>query len=307
VTPSPALVWSALGVIYVVWGSTYLAIALMVEDLPPLLAAGARFLLAGTALLAVLAARGRAVGLTWRTAGGAALVGLLLPAAGNGGVTVAQQEVPSGFASLLIASIPLWVVALRAGAGRERIAGGTLAGVAVGFAGVALLVGARSAGAPAWGVALLLAAAAAWALGSFLAPRLQLPPDGLANVGWQMVFGGAALLLSGAAAGEPVALGDVGAAAWGAFAYLVLIGSILAYAAYGWLLANVPISKVATYAYVNPVVAVTLGALVLDEAVPLETAAGAALVLGAVALIVTREARPAARRGSSARPASASA
>jgi drug/metabolite transporter (DMT)-like permease len=311
--PSAVLVWSALGVVYVVWGSTYLAIRVMVEDIPPLLGAGARFAIAGVVMLAVLAALGRRCALDRRTAAGAAVVGLLLPAGGNGLVTVAEQDVPSGLASLLIATVPLWVVVLRLAVGRERVAPASIAAVVLGFAGVAVLLapGARPAGAATTGVLLCLVAAASWATGSFLAPRLALPEDGLVSTGWQMVFGGAGLLVGAVLAGEPGEL-DLGATSGDsllAFAFLVVFGSWLAYAVYGWLLQHAPISQVATYAYVNPVVAVFLGWAVLDEVVRSGAAVGAAIVVASVALTVTVESgvrRRAARTASRARPASGS-
>jgi len=294
-------VWAALGAVYVIWGSTYLAIRVMVEDVPPLLGAGARFVLAGAVLLAVLAARtgfarvrpGR------RELAGAALVGLLLPAGGNGLVTVAERDVPSALAALLVATVPLWVVVLRASVGRERISLPTVAGIAVGFAGVALLLlpGNRPEGATLAGVALVLVAAASWATGSFLSPRLTLPPDPLVNTGWQMVAGGLALVAAGAAAGE---LPDVRLAAFSsdslwAFAYLVVAGSLVAFTAYAWLLQHAPLTQVSTYAYVNPLVAVVLGWAILGEALGPGTLTGAGLIVAAVALIVTRQSRVASQ------------
>jgi len=295
-SPPSWQVWSALAVIYVVWGSTYLAIRVMVEDLPPLLSAGGRFLVAGGLLLAVLAARGRSVLPGRRALGGALVIGLLLPAGGNGLVTVAEQDVPSGLAALLIASVPLWVVVLRATAGGERVARGTFGGVALGLAGLSILLlpGSRPAEATLAGVLLCLVAAASWATGSFLSPRLPSASDPLVSTGWQMVLGGVALLVAGVAGGEPgdLALGDVGADAWIAWAYLVTIGSIVAFSAYVWLLRHAPISKVATYAYVNPLVAVLLGWAILAEELSAPTLAGAALVVASVAAIVSRESGP---------------
>jgi drug/metabolite transporter (DMT)-like permease len=289
--PQGLRVWSALAAVYVVWGSTYLAIRVMVRDIPPLLGAGARFLVAGAVMLAVLAARGRMVRVPRRALAASALVGLLLPAGGNGVVTVAEQEVPSGLAALLVASVPLWVVVLRTVVARERVATTTLAGVAVGFAGlgVLLLPGSRPAEATATGVLLVLVAAASWALGSFLSPRLALPEDPLVSTGWQMVFGGVVLAVAGVVAGEP---GDVHAASADsilALVYLVTAGSWVAYTAYAWLLQNAPISQVATYAYVNPLVAVVLGWAILGERLGGATLLGAALVIASVAAIVSRE------------------
>jgi drug/metabolite transporter (DMT)-like permease len=292
-------VWSALGIVYVLWGGTYVAIRVMVEDIPPLLGAGARFAIAGVAMLVFLAARGHRVRVAPRSLAAAGVVGLLLPAGGNGLVTVAERDVPAGLAALLIASVPLWLVLMRSTVGGERVNRGTLAGVAVGFCGLALLLlpGSRPAEATAIGVLLVLVAACSWATGSFLSPRLSMPSDPLVSTAWQMVVGGGALLVGALAAGEA---GDLHLAAASAksllaFAYLVVAGSWVAFTAYAWLLQNVPISKVATYAYVNPLVAVLLGWALLSEELSVGTLAGAALIVASVATIVRREsAAPAA-------------
>jgi drug/metabolite transporter (DMT)-like permease len=292
VNPSWRL-WSALACVYVIWGSTYLAIRVMVEDVPPLLGAAVRFLVAGTAMLAVLAARGRRVRVPGRALAAAALVGVLLPAGGNGVVTVAERHVPSGLAALLVASVPLWVVILRFTVGRERVARATLAGLALGFVGLAVLLlpGSRPADATVGGIVLVLVAACSWATGSFLSPRLSMPTDPLVSTAWQMVAGGAALFVGALIAGEPgdLHLADASAKSLLALVYLVVAGSWVAYTAYAWLLQNAPISQVATYAYVNPLVAVVLGWAILDEDLSAGTLAGAALVVASVAAIVTRE------------------
>ena len=296
--------WSALTCVYVLWGSTYLAIRVMVEDVPPLLGAGLRFLVAGVVMLAVLAARGRSIRVSRGGLAAAALVGVLLLAGGNGLVTVAERHVPSGLAALLIASVPLWVVVLRSTVGRERVAGGTLVGVAVGFVGLALLLvpGSRPAEATAGGVALVLLAAFLWATGTFLSARLRMPADLLASTGWQMVCGGALLLACALVAGEPadLHLAQTSTKALLAFVWLVTAGSLVAFTAFAWLLQNVPVSQVATYAYVNPLVAVFLGWAILDETVSAGTIAGAGLVVASVAGIVRRES---ARRRAPAAPA----
>jgi drug/metabolite transporter (DMT)-like permease len=190
-------------------------------------------------------------------------------------------------------------VLLRAAVGRERTPPIALAGVAVGFVGVGLLLlpSARPEGATAAGVALVLVAAVSWATGSFLSPRLELPADPLVSTGWQMLAGGLALLAGAIATGEPgdVHPSAVSASAALAFAYLVVAGSLVAYTAYAWLLQHAPLTQVSTYAYVNPLVAVLLGALILDEALAPLTIAGAALIVAAVALIVTRQSRVASR------------
>ena len=307
-SPPSWRVWSALGIVYVIWGSTYLAIRVMVEDVPPLLGAGLRFVVAGVAMLAFLAARGRDVRVSRRGLLAAGTVGVLLLAGGNGVVTVAEQDVPSGLAALLIASVPLWVVLLRFTVARERVARGTLGGLAVGFCGLAVLLlpGSRPAAATAGGVLLVLVAAASWAGGSFLSPRLSMPSDPLVSTAWQMVVGGAVLMVGAIAAGEPgqLHLASASTKSLLAFVYLVVAGSWVAFTAYAWLLQNVPISKVATYAYVNPLVAVVLGWALLSEQLSVGTLAGAGLIVASVAAIVTRESpRPASEPEPVAGPA----
>jgi drug/metabolite transporter (DMT)-like permease len=288
------LVWASLGIIYVVWGSTYLAIRVMVETLPPLIASGLRFTLAGVVFALAVWIAGGAERLRARPSQllGVALVGLLLCLGGNGLVTVAEQDVPSGFAALVIGSVPLWVIVLRTLHG-DRVPGATLLGVVIGFAGltVLLLPGDRPGDAPLGGVLLLVAAAICWASGSFYAPRLPLPRDVFATAAWQMLFGGIGSLAVGLALGEGA---DVHPSQFStdsilAFVYLVLIGSLLAYTAYTWLLRNVPISKVATYAYVNPVIAILLGWLILDEEITLTMVVGAAAIVLSVAAVIRRE------------------
>ena len=296
-SPSRLLLWSALATIYVVWGSTYLAIRVMVEDIPPLLGAGVRFLIAGLIVCAWLRVkRGPgALHLTTGQVGACLLVGVLLLFGGNGLVTLAERDVPSGLAALIIASVPLWVVVLRAAA-RERISVVTLLGVAVGFAGVAILAapGERPDGATTLGIVLLIGAAASWATGSFISKRLPLPRDAFLATGVQMVLGGLAMALSGLAAGESsqVDLGAVSAGPAAAWLYLITFGSLLAFTAYTWLLKNAPISKVATYAYVNPAVAVFLGWAILSEEVTTTTLVGSAVIVASVALVVRTESAP---------------
>jgi drug/metabolite transporter (DMT)-like permease len=293
-SPAPGWkVWTALWIVYIVWGSTYLAIRIVVETIPPLLGAGVRFGVAGLALIAFLAVqRGfAAVRPTRAQLGGAALVGLLLPGA-NAVVSVAEQEVPSSIAALLIASVPLWVILLRAGSG-DRVSLRGAASVLVGFAGVALLVrpGEQSGDATVLGLLAVVGAALMWASGSFASPKLSLPRDPLTSVGWQMLLGGIAITVVGLAIGEG---GDVDVDAFStrsllALGYLIVFGSWVAYTAYAWLLQNAPISKVATYAYVNPVVAIFLGWLVLDEVVSSTTILGASIIVVSVALVVRTE------------------
>ncbi|HUG06197.1 MAG TPA: EamA family transporter [Candidatus Limnocylindria bacterium] len=284
------------------WGSTYLAIAIAVQTLPPLLSAGLRFLLAGTMLAGWLVARhGRAaLRIDRAQLGGAALVGMLLLAGGNGLVVLAQRTVPSGLTALVVASVPLWIVVFRLVSG-DRIAASLIAGVLVGFAGVAILVVPRGASGEVdpIGLLMLVGATFSWALGTFSSPRLSTPRDPLASTTVQMLAGGALLVVIAGAIGEPERAdpSSFSAASLVAMAYLVVFGSLVAFSAYTWLLRHAPVSVVATYAYVNPVVAVVLGALVLSEVVTPSMLLGAAIILAAVAFIVSRGAARSDREG----------
>jgi drug/metabolite transporter (DMT)-like permease len=288
-------VWAGLATIYIVWGSTYLGIRVMVETVPPLLGSGARFLIAGGLFAAWLVARRGwgALHASGRELASAAVVGSLLLLGGNGLVAVAERDVPSGLAALVIASVPLWIVVFRRASG-ERIGTATALSVLVGFAGVALLLapGERPGNAPVGGVLIVVAAAFCWASGSFASGRLPVPRDPLRATALQMLCGGGAMLLVALIAGEGA---DVRPGAFSldsmlAFAYLVTAGSLGAFTAYTWLLANAPLSQVATYAYVNPVVAIGLGAVILGEKVTPIVGAGAGIIVASVAITVRREA-----------------
>jgi drug/metabolite transporter (DMT)-like permease len=292
--PSPWRIWTGLAIIYVVWGSTYLAIRVMVETVPALLGAGLRFTLAGACMLAFLSIRKGAghIRVERRQLAAAALIGLLLPAGGNGLVTVAEKDVPSALAALLIAAVPLWVVIFRTIA-RDRVPRGTFWGVIGGFCGLAMLLlpGNRPDGATTIGLVLVVVASVSWAFGSFISPRVALPADPFVSTGWQMVCGGTAMIVGGLVSGEAgeLHLGELSSRSLIAFAYLTTIGSIVAFSAYVWLLKNAPISKVATYAYVNPVVAVLLGWWLLDEDMTGRMLIAAAVIVASVAVIVRRE------------------
>jgi drug/metabolite transporter (DMT)-like permease/GNAT superfamily N-acetyltransferase len=290
----PWLVWLALGSIYLIWGSTYLAIRVMVETVPPLLGAGFRFLIAGAIFYVFLAARRglRAMRFTAPELLGAFAAGTLLCFGGNGLVTVAEQHVPSGIAATLIASVPLWIILFRRLASDpiNRIA---LLGVLVGFAGVGVLMlpGERPAGLSIGPMLVVVAAAACWAIGSYYGRGWTLPRDTMLSTSLQMLTSGALMVVVGAGFGE---FGDVDPGGFSAksiagFVWLVTAGSLVAYTAYTWLLKNAPISKVATYAYVNPVVAIFLGWILLDETITGTIIVGATLIVASVALVVSRE------------------
>ena len=282
-----------MGIIYVVWGSTYLAIRVMVRSIPPLLGAGARFLLAGAVLWLLLwARRGQVLRSASRhQMGGAAIAGFLILVGGIGLVTVAEQSVPSALAALLVASIPLWVVILRV-THKENVRGPTVASVLLGFVGLVVLLGPGRGGGPdVVGLLLLLGAAVLTAIGAFYSKRMEMPADPFVATTIEMLVAGAALLLAGFILGEvdDLSIERVSAESLVAFAYLVTIGSLVAYSAFVWLLENAKVSTVATYAYVNPVVAVVLGFLLLGERVSLSMGLGAVLILLSVVLIVRTE------------------
>ncbi|WP_326646493.1 EamA family transporter [Streptosporangium sp. NBC_01755] len=287
------LVWGALAIVYVVWGSTYLAIMIAIETMPPLLSGAIRFVTAALILgIAVRLLKGReSFRMTWKEAGGAALVGLLLLNGGNGMVAVAEQHISSGLAALLVASTPLWLVIFRV-LFRDRPQVLTLTGVLIGFGGVALLslTGGGSA-ADSTGIVIILLASLSWSVGSFLASRIPMPANPFAASAVEMAAGGVGLALTAAAVGEHIDLADVSTRSWIALAYLILVGSLVGFTAYVWLLGNAPISLVSTYAYVNPVVAVVLGALVLSEEVTGSMIAGGMVIVLGVALVVSTERR----------------
>lgn len=293
------LVGFALAIVYIVWGSTYLGIRIMVEDMPPMIAAGSRFVCAAVVLGLILMARGGLARLALSRAEvlSCALIGLLLPVLGQGLVTIAESGgAPSGLVALLIAAVPLWVLLYRVLAG-ERPKRITAVGVLVGFVGLAVLLIGNGVGGdfPFWAVALVVFSAASWAFGSWLQPRLRMPRDAFVAAVYEMAIGGALLFVVGLAWGERFTPGEYSASSWAAWGYLVVFGSVVAFSAYVWLLQAANISLVATYAYVNPLVAVLLGWLVLGEAVTTPIIAGGAVVIAAVMIVVSTE-RPQRKR-----------
>ena len=286
------MVWIALAIVYVVWGSTFFAIALVVHSMPPLLAAGARFMMAGLILGVIIALRDRrALRVGRRQLVGAAAVGTLLLAGGNGLVTLGERTVPSGLAALIIASIPLWVVILRLAFG-ERIGRDILAGVGVGILGVGILVVPNGITGQIELLPLLLLVLAAlfWASGSFLSQRIAMPLSVWGSAVYQQIAAGIVLIGFGTLFGEARAVDASRFTTESLFglAYLVVFGSLVAFSAYTWLLQNAPVSLVSTYAYVNPVIAVFLGTLFLAEPITPTMIAGAALILAAVAFTLQR-------------------
>jgi drug/metabolite transporter (DMT)-like permease len=294
--PASALkVAIALAAVYIVWGSTYLAIRFAIETLPPFLMAGSRFLFAGTLLYGWARFRGapRPSLVHWRSA---VLIGAFLLLGGNGGVVWAEQRVDSGLAALLVSTEPLWIVLLfwlRPGGQRPmaRVFGGLL----LGFAGLLLLVKPSSTGGiDPVGATVLVLASLSWAWGSLYGQRAKLPDSPLMTTGMQMLGGGALMLLMSTALGEPARFepSEVTLRSMLALGYLVVFGSLVAFTAYIWLLRVASPVLVSTYAYVNPVVAVFLGWALAGEPVTAGTLAGAAVILSGVALITSSQVKP---------------
>lgn len=291
--------FSAFAAVYVIWGSSYLAIVWGLETLPPFLLGAARFLTAGTLLYAIAAARGGA-GFSRRQLLNASVVGALLPFAGNGSLIWAQQRIPSGIAALIVATVPLWMVVIQTMVEHVRPGRQIWAGVMLGIVGLAILVsvGGGVAGAVHVPSALILCAGSvAWAAGSIYSRSADLPASGLASSALTMLAAAVFFALAAVAGGEPrgFAVADVSGRSLIGLSYLAIFGSVIAYSAYIWLLQNASPARVATYAYVNPVIAVFLGWAVAKEPISARTMIAAAVILAAVILITT--APQPARRG----------
>ncbi len=297
-SPAPWKLLTALWTVYLVWGSTYVAIKLSVRTLPAFLSAGSRFLLAGALLALILWLTGRSIRVTRRELAASALLGISLLALGVGMVTLAETRIDSSIAAMIAGSVPLQVILLRTLA-RERVALATRLSVLVGLAGLALVVIPGGQGSSsAVGLAIGLCASISWSLGSFFAHRLPLPRDGFVATTWEMLSAGVFLLVLGVATGEPSSMDAAGftlesIAAW---LYLGIFGSLIGFTAYAWLLHNAPISQVVTHQYVNPLVAIALGALLLDEQLTLAIGIGAALIVGSVFVAVRQEGAATRRR-----------
>ncbi|MVN75162.1 EamA family transporter [Hymenobacter sp. HMF4947] len=292
----PLLLIAAFAAVYLVWGSTYLAIKYAIATMPPLLMAGARFLLAGSIMAVVgrLAADYEKPTLAhWKTS---FVVGGLLLVCGNGGVVLAERHLPSSLAALLVATEPFWIVVLGwLWLRGERPSWKVALGLLLGFGGVYLLVGEQlrtgAGSAQLGGVGLVIGAAFCWAAGSIYGLRAPTPKSAVLASALQMLAGGALLVLVGTVLGEwrGFSLARVSTASWLGFAYLVIGGSLVAFTAYSWLLQHAPPARVATYAYVNPVVAVLLGWAVLGEALTGQMLAGAAVIVASVVLLTTQQ------------------
>ncbi|MCP3820735.1 EamA family transporter [Streptomyces sp. A3M-1-3] len=288
-------VWGALAIVYVLWGSTYLGIRIAVETMPPFLSAGSRFIVAGLLLTALVAWRQgpAALRVTPRQLASATVVGLLLLLGGNGLVVLAETTVPSGLAALLVAAVPMWVVMLRTASG-DRPPLRTFGGVLLGLAGlVVLTVPGLSGEVKLSGVLTIIVATLLWSVGSFSSSKIPMPANPFATSAYEMLAGGLGCLLLGLTRGEHQGLNvaEISTRSWLALAYLIIFGSLVAFTAYAWLLHTAPLSLVSTYAYVNPVVAVLLGSLILNEHLTWPIAVGGAVVVAGVCVIVSTERR----------------
>jgi len=286
--------WLALLSIYIIWGSTYLAILFTVETIPPFISAGIRFLISGAILFVWrrLARDPMPTRIQWRSA---AIVGTLLLLGGNGLLAWSEQYIPSGFAALLIGTVPLWLVLIEA-----LRPGGTIAswqailGLAIGFTGVLVLVG------PAeftgkthqfnmMGVLVCLIAAFIWSFGSIYSRSSDLPKSALMTTGMEMLAGSIGLFIVATLTGEwkQFSIFDISQKSLYGLIYLITIGSLVGFVSYAWLLKNAPVPLVATYAYVNPLVAILLGTLFADELLTPRMVIAAIIIVGSVVFINT--------------------
>jgi drug/metabolite transporter (DMT)-like permease len=290
-------VWAALLVVYVVWGSTYFGIKIAVETMPPLLAAGSRFLTAAVLLAVILALRGTSLRISRKELGASAIAGTLLLGLGVGLVHVAETRIDSSVAAIIAGTVPLQVILMRLGAG-ENPARATRLSTLTGLVGLGLVVvPGLGAGSTALGLAIMVSASISWSTGSFFSRRLPLPRNPFVATVYEMAAGG--VLLTGAALargewgeldGSTLATGSI--LAW---AYLVVMGSLVGFTAYAWLLRVAPISLVVTHQYVNPLVAIALGMLFLGERPSPWALGGAGLVIAAVYVAVRGESPTKAR------------
>lgn len=299
--PSRALVVLAFAAVYILWGSTYLGIRLAIQTLPPFLMAGTRFSLAGLILLAWSRAKGEPFSASLSQWKKAFVVGALLLLCGNGGVTWAEKYVATGLAALLVSTEPLWVVILNWILTRRRPNSKVLLGVLVGLAGVTILVSDRlwQAAGDSWlslaGGGAVLLASLGWAAGSVYSNRHPIGASTSMSAGMQMLAGGSLLFLLAIGSGDVGRL-SLSHASWtsiGAFFYLLVCGSLIGFTAYSWLLNNVSPAMATTYAYVNPVVAVFLGWLIVGEPLTSRMLSAAVIIVSSVILITTFSREPA--------------
>ena len=297
-TPSRGKIWGALWVVYIVWGSTYLAIEYSIRSMPPLLAMGSRFLTAGLLM---------GFALTLKYGPGylkikrkqipyLVILGALLLGLGLGMVTLAQfNDVPTGIVALLISALPFWIAIFKAIEGTKTSIWSWV-GIAIGFVGVGILLlpelSKPNNGTHIFWMLMVILGNIGWAFGTYIAPRLDLPKSTLVVTSYQMLFAGIAMTSAGLLAGEDLSdLFDATLSSWFGWLFLVLVGSIATYTAYLWLIGKAPVGLIATYAYVNPVIAVSLGVLFLDEKLSFTLLLGAIVVIIGVFLVVRVESR----------------
>jgi drug/metabolite transporter (DMT)-like permease len=299
------LTWIALWTVYVIWGSTYFAIAYVIETMPPLLGMGIRFLLAGFLLFVfIFLKKGWSeINIPRPQVLTSTVMGFVLLGFGLGNVAVAEKHVPSGIVALIIAALPLWIAIFRTISG-ERPSRTSWLGLIIGFLGVALLlkpgsvqaVSGESSSTVIFFMFMVLIGNIGWALGTYLAPRFPLPKNALVFTAYEMLAGGVSLTIAGIINGETLAdFFDASAWSWLWFGYLVFFGSIIAYSAYLWLVSNAPVSLTATYAYVNPIIAVALGTIFLDEVITINYAIGGAIIVLGVLVVVSAESKKKSR------------
>jgi drug/metabolite transporter (DMT)-like permease len=297
-TPTRGKIWGALWVVYIVWGSTYLAIEYSIRSMPPLLAMGSRFLAAGLLMGVVLAIKFGPgyLKIKKRQIPFLTLLGALLLGLGLGMVTLAQfNDVPTGVVALLISALPFWIAIFKAIDGTKTSIWSWV-GIAIGFIGVGILLipelSKPNNGVHILWMFLVILGNLGWAFGTYIAPRLDLPKSTLVATTYQMFFAGITMTSAGLIFGEDLGdLFDATLSSWFWWGCLVLIGSIATYTAYLWLIGNAPVGLIATYAYVNPVIAVSLGVLFLEEKLSITLLLGAIVVIVGVFLVVRVEAR----------------
>jgi len=290
---NPSLLLAAFGAVYLIWGSTFLAIRIGDESFPPLLVAGIRHLTFGLIAFPILLWKTKAKP-TWAEWRSTTVTGFLLLAVGNGGVCLAEERVPTGIAALLVATVSLWMVLIDwlRPAGTRPVPR-VIVGLVLGFSGLALLVGPKELGGSGRidpvGVAILGIGSFAWACGSIYAKHGQMPSSPLLGSAMQSLTGGAILWVAGGFTGEigSLHLAAVSSRSWIAITYLVCFGSMIGFSSYLYMLKHSTATRVATYAFVNPVVALFLGWLFLHESITLRTILAGAVILAAVLLVIT--------------------
>jgi drug/metabolite transporter (DMT)-like permease len=295
--PKRSRVLIAFAALYVIWGSTYLGIRFAIETIPPFLMAGARFVSAGLIMYVIAWSQGigKSTWANWRTS---LIIGACLLLAGNGGVTISEQHIDSGLAALIVAIVPIYIVLLGWAMGMApRPSSIVWLALVGGFVGVGILFGpalhfsSEQGRHPAIGISILLVSSFIWSAGSLYSRTAKHAASPFLTAAQQMLCGGALLLVAGVVTGELPQFhpGSISISSLASFVYLVIIGAVVGYTAYIWLLRHCEPTKVATYAYVNPIVAVLLGAVFAGETLTMRTLIAAALIIGSVALVITAQ------------------